>query len=186
MAQQALRQSGHERLGRDLPGRRASTDRELIQGGRPRSVAITEARLEELKRTRLAMHRESEGMRGSAFAHVDNHPGDLGTETHEEELDEPGRDRRAGHCGARDAGRSAGGRLYPYARRWRWTGRGLRDRGVGFERRGAAIAAGPHLDNRKRLGAREDASDHRRGQTAIGVMLVSGSPSERKCSSSAT
>ena len=27
-------------------------------------------------------------MRGSAFAHVDNHPGDLGTDTHEEELDE--------------------------------------------------------------------------------------------------
>ena len=26
-------------------------------------------------------------MRGSEFAHVDNHPGDLGTETHEEELD---------------------------------------------------------------------------------------------------
>ena len=34
------------------------------------------------------MHRESEGMRGREFAHVDNHPGDLGTETHEEELDE--------------------------------------------------------------------------------------------------
>jgi RNA polymerase-binding transcription factor DksA len=50
--------------------------------------ARLDARLEELKRMRVAMHRESEGMRGSAFAHVDNHPGDLGTETHEEELDE--------------------------------------------------------------------------------------------------
>ena len=47
-----------------------------------------DARLEELKRTRLAMHRESDGMHGSDLAHVDNHPGDLGTETHEEELDE--------------------------------------------------------------------------------------------------
>jgi RNA polymerase-binding transcription factor DksA len=34
------------------------------------------------------MHRESDGMHGSELAHVDNHPGDLGTETHEEELDE--------------------------------------------------------------------------------------------------
>ena len=50
--------------------------------------ARLDARLEELKRTRLAMHRESDGMRGSEFAHVDNHPGDIGTETHEEELDE--------------------------------------------------------------------------------------------------
>ena len=50
--------------------------------------ARLDARLEELKRTRVAMHRESEGMRGCEFAHVDNHPGDLGTETHEEELDE--------------------------------------------------------------------------------------------------
>jgi DnaK suppressor protein len=55
---------------------------------RERIEARLDARLAELKRTRLAMHRESDGMRGSEFAHVDNHPGDLGTETHEEELDE--------------------------------------------------------------------------------------------------
>jgi DnaK suppressor protein len=55
---------------------------------RERIEALLDARLGELKRTRLAMHRESDGMRGSEFAHVDNHPGDLGTETHEEELDE--------------------------------------------------------------------------------------------------
>ena len=55
---------------------------------RERIEVLLDARLDELKRTRLAMHRESDGMRGSAFAHVDNHPGDLGTETHEEELDE--------------------------------------------------------------------------------------------------
>jgi len=55
---------------------------------RERIEATLDARLDELKRTRLAMHRESDGMRGSDLAHVDNHPGDIGTETHEEELDE--------------------------------------------------------------------------------------------------
>jgi DnaK suppressor protein len=55
---------------------------------RERIEARLDARLDELKRTRVAMHRESDGMRGSELAHVDNHPGDLGTETHEEELDE--------------------------------------------------------------------------------------------------
>jgi RNA polymerase-binding transcription factor DksA len=55
---------------------------------RERIEARLDARLEELKRTRLAMHRESEGMRGSELAHVDNHPGDAGTETHEWELEE--------------------------------------------------------------------------------------------------
>ena len=55
---------------------------------RERIEARLDARLEELKRTRLAMHRESDGMHGGELAHVDNHPGDLGTETHEEELDE--------------------------------------------------------------------------------------------------
>lgn len=55
---------------------------------RERIEARLDARLDELKRTRVAMHRESDGMHGSELAHVDNHPGDLGTETHEEELDE--------------------------------------------------------------------------------------------------
>lgn len=50
--------------------------------------ARLDARVEELKRTRLAMHRESDGMRGSELSHVDNHPGDTGTDTHDEELDE--------------------------------------------------------------------------------------------------
>jgi RNA polymerase-binding transcription factor DksA len=54
---------------------------------RERIEARLDARLEELKRTRVAMHREGEGMHGSELPHVDNHPGDLGTETHEEELD---------------------------------------------------------------------------------------------------
>jgi RNA polymerase-binding transcription factor DksA len=55
---------------------------------RERIEARLDARFEELKRTRLAMSRESDGMRGSEFAHADNHPGELGTETHEEELGE--------------------------------------------------------------------------------------------------
>jgi len=55
---------------------------------RERIEARLDARLEELKRTRVAMHREGDGMHGSELAHVDNHPGDLATETHEEELDE--------------------------------------------------------------------------------------------------
>lgn len=55
---------------------------------RERIEARLDVRLEELKRTRLAMHRESDGMHGSELAHVDNHPADIGTETHEEELEE--------------------------------------------------------------------------------------------------
>lgn len=55
---------------------------------RERIETRLDARLEELKRTRLAMHRESDGMHGSELAHVDNHPADIGTETHEEELEE--------------------------------------------------------------------------------------------------
>lgn len=39
-------------------------------------------------RTRAGMRRESEGMRESELAHVDNHPGDTGSELHDEELDE--------------------------------------------------------------------------------------------------
>jgi DnaK suppressor protein len=50
--------------------------------------ARLDARLEELVRTRLAMRRSGDGMRDSELAHVDNHPGDHGTELHDEELDE--------------------------------------------------------------------------------------------------
>ncbi len=55
---------------------------------RSRIEARLEARLEELRRTRAAMHRSGEGVRGSELAHVDNHPGDHGTDLHDEELDE--------------------------------------------------------------------------------------------------
>jgi RNA polymerase-binding transcription factor DksA len=50
--------------------------------------ARLDARLEELVRTRSAMRRAAEGMRDSELAHVDNHPGDLGSDLHDEELDE--------------------------------------------------------------------------------------------------
>ena len=47
-----------------------------------------DGRLEELKRTRLAMRRSAEGSRDSELAHLDNHPGDIGTQLHDEELDQ--------------------------------------------------------------------------------------------------
>ena len=50
--------------------------------------ARLDARLEELIRTRAAMRRSAEGSRDSEVAHLDNHPADLGTELHDEELDE--------------------------------------------------------------------------------------------------
>jgi RNA polymerase-binding transcription factor DksA len=50
--------------------------------------AILDERAARLARVRAAMVREADGMRDSELAHVDNHPGDLGTDVHEEELDE--------------------------------------------------------------------------------------------------
>jgi DnaK suppressor protein len=44
-------------------------------------------RLEELRRTRAGMQRESEGGLSGEVSHVDNHPGDEATETHERELE---------------------------------------------------------------------------------------------------
>ena len=55
---------------------------------RQRIEARLEERLEELVRTRVAMHRSEDGSRDAELAHVDNHPGDLGTQTHDEELSE--------------------------------------------------------------------------------------------------
>ena len=55
---------------------------------RQRIEARLEERLEELIRTRVAMHRSADGSRDAEVAHVDNHPGDRGTETHDEELSE--------------------------------------------------------------------------------------------------
>ena len=47
-----------------------------------------DARLEELVRTREAMRRSGEGMRGSELADVDNHPADSAGELLEHEVDE--------------------------------------------------------------------------------------------------
>jgi DnaK suppressor protein len=63
-----------------------------VDGGlhldRERVEARLDARLEELSRTRAAMRRSGEGMRTSELAHLDNHPGDIASDLHDEELDE--------------------------------------------------------------------------------------------------
>jgi RNA polymerase-binding transcription factor DksA len=61
---------------------------ESTQVDRDRIESLLDARLDELVRTRGAMRRASDGMRDSELAHVDQHPGDFGTELHDEELDE--------------------------------------------------------------------------------------------------
>jgi phage/conjugal plasmid C-4 type zinc finger TraR family protein len=55
---------------------------------RERIEARLDAKLQELARLRAAMRRSSDGARGGELAHVDNHPGDQGSELHDEELDE--------------------------------------------------------------------------------------------------
>ena len=55
---------------------------------RQRIESRLEERLAELVRTRVAMHRSEEGSRDSELAHLDNHPADLGTELHDEEVSE--------------------------------------------------------------------------------------------------
>ncbi len=49
--------------------------------------AALDRRLEEIRRTRTALRRESEGMVSGELAHLDNHPADEGTETFEQELE---------------------------------------------------------------------------------------------------
>lgn len=55
-------------------------DREAIE-------ARLDERLEELRHTRAAARREDAGMVEGELSHVDNHPGDEGTETHEQEME---------------------------------------------------------------------------------------------------
>ena len=55
---------------------------------RQRIESRLEERLTELVRTRMAMHRSEENARDAELARVDNHPGDYGTELHDEELSE--------------------------------------------------------------------------------------------------
>jgi RNA polymerase-binding transcription factor DksA len=54
---------------------------------RERIEARLEARLEELRHTRAAARAEDEGMVEGELSHMDNHPGDEGTETHEQEVE---------------------------------------------------------------------------------------------------
>jgi RNA polymerase-binding transcription factor DksA len=49
--------------------------------------ARLDERLEELRRTRVAARREDAGMSEGELSHMDNHPGDEGTETHEQEME---------------------------------------------------------------------------------------------------
>lgn len=49
--------------------------------------ARLEARLGELRRTREAARQEQAGMLEGELAHLDQHPGEVGTETHELELE---------------------------------------------------------------------------------------------------
>jgi len=58
----------------------ANLDRQEVE-------AALERRLEEIRRTREAIHRESENMVSSKLAHLDNHPGDEGAETFEQEVE---------------------------------------------------------------------------------------------------
>jgi RNA polymerase-binding transcription factor DksA len=58
---------------------------------RARVEARLEQRLHELVRTRLAMASSDDGSRDVELAHVDQHPGDQGSEVHDEELSETAR-----------------------------------------------------------------------------------------------
>ena len=49
--------------------------------------ARLDRRLEEVGRRRAGLRREADGMISGELAHLDNHPADEGTETHERELD---------------------------------------------------------------------------------------------------
>jgi RNA polymerase-binding transcription factor DksA len=50
--------------------------------------ARLDERLADLVRTRVAAHRSGDGARAAELAHIDQHPGDQGSETHDEELSE--------------------------------------------------------------------------------------------------
>jgi RNA polymerase-binding transcription factor len=45
-------------------------------------------RLEEMEHTRSGMRREAEGMRDGELADFDQHPGDAGSDTHDQEVDQ--------------------------------------------------------------------------------------------------
>ena len=55
---------------------------------RSRIEARLDERLAELERTRASLRRSGAGMRDTELSNFDNHPGDQGSELHDEELDE--------------------------------------------------------------------------------------------------
>lgn len=55
---------------------------------RQRIESRLDERLSDLVRTRIALHRSGDGAREAELAHIDQHPGDQGSETHDEELSE--------------------------------------------------------------------------------------------------
>jgi RNA polymerase-binding transcription factor DksA len=59
----------------------------VSQHDRQAIEARLDERLAQLRRTREAARREEAGMREAELSHVDNHPGDEGTETHEHEIE---------------------------------------------------------------------------------------------------
>jgi len=59
----------------------------MAEVDRDTTEAALEQRLEEIRRTRAAMSRESEGGMSGEVADLHNHPADEGTETHERELE---------------------------------------------------------------------------------------------------
>ena len=54
---------------------------------RDRVEALLRERADDLRKTRTRHRQDAEGMRESEIAHVDNHPADLASELHEQELD---------------------------------------------------------------------------------------------------
>lgn len=59
----------------------------MTEREKERVAARLSERAEELARTRRAIRREGEGMVDSELSHVDNHPADDGTETHDQQID---------------------------------------------------------------------------------------------------
>lgn len=73
-----------------MPSARAPRRTRPVTSDRHDTQAIEarlEERLEELRRTRAAARREDAGMTEGELSHVDNHPGDEGTEMHEQEVE---------------------------------------------------------------------------------------------------
>jgi RNA polymerase-binding transcription factor DksA len=73
--------------GHPIPSTLASEVRDDLDR-RAEIEALLQERAANLGRTREAMHRSAQGGRDSEVAHIDNHPADVASELHDEELDE--------------------------------------------------------------------------------------------------